>query len=402
MSYLGLPAAAFRPWSPSKGGPGGGYPPFPPCFAGTVPFPPHRTASQHQQPPGGHHHLSMKSERGLSPVLADPYRRAASSPPLIAVAPPIKMKHVQEKGLFTSFLALCRFCLFVCPFFWVSNLLNPSEKCLPRAFLVVGPSIFRILFCVCAGVADGGRFPTLADEISTIKEALDGAPVHAKEAVLKILERLTQRVDRAERDRDLAVGRYRELQARYDQLEEELAKKRAELRELLRQESSGGGGVRYRERELMVKREMERISSGAAAADLDEAVVVEANMGPEERGSDREVDRLSERSGGSVSRLENYSLASGLPKIELKSPARVLQEEAVSGGGTEQGRAGRSSSSASRVEPDKAKANGAQVRGGFQSDPSKQCCGFRSGLIRNFLLDPVLEYHFRMQLFLNN
>jgi hypothetical protein len=214
-------------------------------------------------------------------------------------------------------------------------------------------------------VSDGCRFPTLADEISTIKEALDGAPVHAKEAVLKILERLTQRVDRAERDRDLAVGRYREMQARYDQLEEELAKKRAELRELLRQESGGGGG-RYRERELIVKREMERMSSAAsfaaAAADMDDAVVVvvEANNGPEDRGSDREVDRLSERSGGSVSRLENYSLASGLPKIELKSPARVMQEEeeAVSGGGAERPGGPRA---ASRAEPDKTKATSKQV-----------------------------------------
>ena len=48
-------------------------------------------------------------------------------------------------------------------------------------------------------------------------EALTGAPVHAKETVLKILERLTQRLDRAERDRDVAIGRYRELQARSEQ-----------------------------------------------------------------------------------------------------------------------------------------------------------------------------------------
>ena len=81
------------------------------------------------------------------------------------------------------------------------------------------------------------RFPSLAEEISTVAEALTGAPVHAKETVLKILERLTQRLDRAERDRDLALGRYRELQARYEQLEEELSKKRGELRELLRQDS---------------------------------------------------------------------------------------------------------------------------------------------------------------------
>ena len=86
------------------------------------------------------------------------------------------------------------------------------------------------------------RFPTLADEISRIKTALDGAPVHAKEAVLKILERLTARVDRAEREKDDAVTRYRELTLKYGQLEDELAKKRGELRELLRQDLKPGGG----------------------------------------------------------------------------------------------------------------------------------------------------------------
>ena len=75
-------------------------------------------------------------------------------------------------------------------------------------------------------------------------EALQGAPVHAKETVLKILERLTQRLDRAERDRDMAIGRYRELQARFEQLEEELSKKRGELRELLRQDSRAVYGSR--------------------------------------------------------------------------------------------------------------------------------------------------------------
>ena len=78
--------------------------------------------------------------------------------------------------------------------------------------------------------------PALAEEISTVAEALAGAPKHATETVLKILERLTQRLDKAERDRDLAFGKYKELQTRYAQLEEELAKKRGELRELLRQD----------------------------------------------------------------------------------------------------------------------------------------------------------------------
>jgi hypothetical protein len=155
---------------------------------------------------------------------------------------------------------------------------------------------------------------------------------------------LTQRVDRAERDRDLAVTRCRELQARYDQLEEELAKKRAELRELLRQESGGGSSSRYRERELVVKRELERLTN---------TTELEVGSGGAEGGGqslpeDREMDRLSERSGGSVSRLETFSLASGLPKIELKSPARVLEET----GGAR---------SASRSEMEKLKNTPSQV-----------------------------------------
>ena len=102
------------------------------------------------------------------------------------------------------------------------------------------PGQFSVLYFAEEARLDSrldSRFPSLAEEISTVAEALTGAPVHAKETVLKILERLTQRLDRAERDRDLALGRYRELQARYEQLEEELSKKRGELRELLRQDS---------------------------------------------------------------------------------------------------------------------------------------------------------------------
>eukprot|EP00092_Neocalanus_flemingeri_P026024 GFUD01028209.1.p1 GENE.GFUD01028209.1~~GFUD01028209.1.p1 ORF type:complete len:816 (+),score=121.42 GFUD01028209.1:274-2721(+) len=183
-----------------------------------------------------------------------------------------------------------------------------------------------------------GRFPTLAEEISTVAEALTGAPVHAKETVLKILERLTQRLDRAERDRDLAIGRYRELQSRYEQLEEELSKKRGELRELLRQDSrlsttsqdgeeedvdGGGKGEPNGTKIDSIKEESD--SSNIAPENA-----AEKSQGPlsviVERG---EEDQLSERSAGSsASRLDNFSSA-GLPKIELKSPARVM-EEAVS------------------------------------------------------------------------
>ena len=142
-------------------------------------------------------------------------------------------------------------------------------------------------------IAEANRFPTLADEISSIKEALEGAPVHAKEAVLKILERLTQRVDRAERERDLATSRYRELQLKLDQVEEELAKKRGELRELLRQDSARGASH---------KRMRQSESSGELSPD----------------GSSS-VEKASDQSGCSLK-------AEALPKIELNMPARVIEE----------------------------------------------------------------------------
>jgi len=180
-----------------------------------------------------------------------------------------------------------------------------------------------------------GRFPTLAEEISTVAEALTGAPVHAKETVLKILERLTQRLDRAERDRDLAIGRYRELQSRYEQLEEELSKKRGELRELLRQDSRLSTTSKEGEEEDVngskqgesngTKIDSIKEESDAGTIALEN--VAEKKQGPlsviVERG---EEDQLSERSAGSSSsRLDNFS-SSGLPKIELKSPARVMEE----------------------------------------------------------------------------
>jgi len=180
-----------------------------------------------------------------------------------------------------------------------------------------------------------GRFPTLAEEISTVAEALTGAPVHAKETVLKILERLTQRLDRAERDRDLAIGRYRELQSRYEQLEEELSKKRGELRELLRQDSRLSI-TSQEEENLNGDQKGEEKQNGTAndgiteEADMNKAAV-EA-VSEKMQGSlsvivERpEEDQLSERStASSASRLDNFS-SSGLPKIELKSPARMMEE----------------------------------------------------------------------------
>ena len=157
-------------------------------------------------------------------------------------------------------------------------------------------------------LVEGERFPTLADEISTIKEALEGAPVHAKEAVLKILERLTQRVDRAEQERDLANSRYRQLSVKFDQLEEELAKKRGELRELLRQDSNR--------------------SNGDKEARASESSTDKASSESEFRDEKESVsDKVSERSAASGA---SGLTVSGLPKIELKSPARILEEISVS------------------------------------------------------------------------
>ena len=194
-------------------------------------------------------------------------------------------------------------------------------------------------------------------------EALTGAPVHAKETVLKILERLTQRLDRAERDRDVAIGRYRELQARseqaecaqcsekrpspkivtisrlfvdtfigrFEQLEDELAKKRGELRELLRQDgriyhnqaSSGRSEAadpgpctepvngRYGE------------TNGAAEAGAKAkgglSVIVEAG----DTKAEADTDRLSERSASST-----MSKPEAAAKLEARSPEKLVEETA--------------------------------------------------------------------------
>jgi exonuclease VII small subunit len=182
---------------------------------------------------------------------------------------------------------------------------------------------------------EGQRFPTLAEEISTVAEALTGAPVHAKETVLKILERLTQRLDRAERDRDLAIGRYRELQSRYEQLEEELSKKRGELRELLRQDNHRLSTTSQDGAEENMTGDQKGEQNGTIDGIKEESDVNKVsleNLSEKMQGSlsviveRAEDDQLSERStGSSASRLDNFS-SSGLPKIELKSPARVMEE----------------------------------------------------------------------------
>ena len=155
------------------------------------------------------------------------------------------------------------------------------------------------------------RFPTLADEISRIKTALDGAPVHAKEAVLKILERLTARVDRAEREKDDAMNRFRELQLKYGQLEDEFAKKRGELRELLRQDlkriSALGVNVSG----------VADITPSSGDNPMPLRLVKESKLigdGDNEKSSSADPSS-SECAGTTI-----------LPKITLKSPAKVMEE----------------------------------------------------------------------------
>ena len=191
-------------------------------------------------------------------------------------------------------------------------------------------------------ISEHERFPTLADEISTIKEALEGAPVHAKEAVLKILERLTARVDRAERDRDAAVTKYRDLQLQHGLLEEELAKKRGELRELLRQDIGGGGLVKTApagDKDL----ESDQISEGSLSSSG--AVIISAVNIP--------VSTVVNIPATAAIRNQPASASAGLPKIELRSPVRVIQEIA------------RSRSSSARSEARE-----------IYNQPSKVNCGF--------------------------
>ena len=156
-------------------------------------------------------------------------------------------------------------------------------------------------------------------------EALTGAPVHAKETVLKILERLTQRLDRAERDRDMAIGRYRELQARFEQLEEELSKKRGELRELLRQDNriyqSSASRDKEEETGPVNGRYSETNGNGEAGAGKKKSTSVIVDNGNGEKDED-----LASSSSGRNKTSDNSSIA----KVEAKTPERPISEEAVS------------------------------------------------------------------------
>jgi len=180
--------------------------------------------------------------------------------------------------------------------------------------------------------------PALAEEISTVAEALAGAPKHATETVLKILERLTQRLDKAERDRDLAFGKYKELQTRYAQLEEELAKKRGELRELLRQDcrppsprpidtepaqksrTNGATSVDDQSRGSSAE---ER--GGGQGANL---TVIVARLG--EAGRLGEASSRSEGGEDSTAGKQDEAQPGSLPKLEVKSPSHLLEDAPVS------------------------------------------------------------------------
>merc|ERR1712088_621396 len=83
-----------------------------------------------------------------------------------------------------------------------------------------------------------GKANSLAEDILAIRAALDGASASARERTLKTLERLTERLALAESERDMALDQLKKLQRRYETTEDELHKKRAELREALRNDAS--------------------------------------------------------------------------------------------------------------------------------------------------------------------
>lgn len=125
---------------------------------------------------------------------------------------------------------------------------------------------------------------SLAEDILAIRAALEGASVSARERTLKTLERLTARLAMAESERDMALDSLKKLQRRYESKEEELHKKRAELREALRNDAVGGHG-------------------GASLS------------------SRAEIEFTSQKFPSSA------AASSALPKMDMKSPARVMEEK---------------------------------------------------------------------------
>merc|ERR1712008_461828 len=99
----------------------------------------------------------------------------------------------------------------------------------------------------------------------------------------------------AESERDMALDQLKKLQRRYESTEEELHKKRAELREALRNDAVGGG----------------------------------SNLPPSHA---REMEFTSKK------------FSSALPKMDMKSPARVMEEKSC-------GESSRSTNSRSATPP---------------------------------------------------
>merc|ERR1719232_563159 len=129
---------------------------------------------------------------------------------------------------------------------------------------------------------------SLAEDILAIRAALEGASPSARERTLKTLERLTARLALAESERDMALDQLKKLQRRYESTEEELHKKRAELREALRN-------------------------------DTVPVVSTLTTRHPRVAGE-----------SGSMAEQSDYThkkYSSSLPKMELKSPARVMEEK---------------------------------------------------------------------------
>jgi len=127
---------------------------------------------------------------------------------------------------------------------------------------------------------------SLAEDILAIRAALDGASASARERTLKTLERLTERLALAESERDMALDQLKKLQRRYESTEEELHKKRAELREALRNDAVGGGGG----------------NGSNLPPSIHSARGAEIEFGPKK-------------------------FSSALPKMDMKSPARVMEEK---------------------------------------------------------------------------
>ncbi|CAB4057607.1 Ski-like protein,Ski oncogene,Transforming protein Ski [Lepeophtheirus salmonis] len=90
----------------------------------------------------------------------------------------------------------------------------------------------------CNDILNKNLNMSLADDINAIRDALEGASAVAKDRTLKTLERITARLAQTEIERDIAIANYNELQKQNCCTQEELFKKRAELRELLAQDTS--------------------------------------------------------------------------------------------------------------------------------------------------------------------